>query len=184
VGFWTATGVATAALIPALTYFMTVDLGLSAGSLGLVISAFSLGSLGGSLAASRLTHGRLGILFLAGIGCTGLALIAVSTQSSPVVLAGVSFLAGGLNSVGLISYVTIRGSSTPDALLGRVGATTRMMSVGLQPLGAAMARLLLDVVAGRITLRLMGVAVVVATIFFALVGPLRTARAPDVAPST
>jgi MFS family permease len=181
VGFWTATGVATAALIPALTYFMTVDLGLSASSLGLVISAFSLGTLGGSLAASRLTRGRLGVLFLAGIGCTGLALIAVSTQSSPVVLAGISFLAGSLNSVGLISYVTIRASSTPDALLGRVGATTRMMSIGLQPLGAAVAGLLLDLVAGGITLRIMGVGVVVSTIAFALVGPLRTARAQDMA---
>jgi ENTS family enterobactin (siderophore) exporter len=180
VGYWTATGVATAALIPVLVYFMTVDLRLGADSLGFVISAFSLGSLGGSLAAAQLTRGRLGILFLAGIGFTGLVLIVVSTLSSPLAMAGVAFLAGTTNSIGLIAYVTIRASSTPDALLGRVGATTRMLSVGLQPLGAAGAGLLLDAVAGGPTLALMGLIVVVATIAFAFVGPLRNARAPRV----
>ena len=178
VGYWTSTGVATAALIPAITYFITIDLGLSSDSLGLVISAFSLGTLGGSLAATRLTRGRLGLLFLAGIGTTGLLLIVVSTQTSPLVVAAVSFVAGTFNSIGLIAYVTIRASSAPNELLGRVGATTRMLSIGLQPLGAAGAGLLLDVIAGAGTLRLMGISVVVATIVFALVQPLRSARAP------
>jgi ABC-type branched-subunit amino acid transport system permease subunit len=142
------------------------------------VSAFSLGSLGGSLAASQLTRGRLGILFLAGIGFTGLALIVVSLLSSPLAMAGVAFLAGLTNSVGLIAYITIRASSTPDDLLGRVGATTRMLSVGLQPIGAAVTGLLLDVVRGAPTLRLMGIVVVLATCSFAFARPLRTAAAP------
>jgi MFS family permease len=182
VGYWTTTGIATAALIPALAYFMTVDLGLAPDSLGLVISAFSLGSLGGSLAASQLTRGRLGVLFLSGIGFTGLALIAVSTQTSPIVLAVIAFLAGTTNSIGLIAYVTIRASSTPDELLGRVGATTRMLSIGLQPLGAAAAGILLDVLAGGMTLRVMGLIVVGGTAVFAALGPLRGARPPKPAP--
>jgi hypothetical protein len=176
VGYWTTTGIATAALIPALTYFMTVDLALAPDSLGLVISAFSLGSLGGSLAASQLTRGRLGVLFLAGIGFTGFALIAVSTQTAPIVLAAIALVAGTTNSIGLIAYVTIRASSAPDELLGRVGATTRMLSIGLQPLGAAVAGVLLDVVAGGMTLRIMGLVVVGGTAVFAAVGPLRHAR--------
>jgi hypothetical protein len=184
VAYWTATGVATAALIPALTYFITVDLRLAADSLGLVISAFSLGSLGGSLAASQLTRGRLGVLFLAGIGFTGLALIVVSMLSSTLAMAVVAFIAGTTNSVGLIAYVTIRASSTPGELLGRVGATTRMLSVGLQPLGAAAVGFLLDAVAGGPTLRLMGLLVVAATVVFAFVGPLRNARAPRAEPAT
>jgi predicted MFS family arabinose efflux permease len=176
-GYWTATGIATAALIPAITYFVTVDLGHAPDALGLIISAFSLGTLAGSLAATRLTRGRLGILFLAGIGTTGALLVVVSTQSAPLVVAGIAFVAGAFNSIGLIAYVTIRASSAPDDMLGRVGATTRMLSIGLQPLGAAGAGLLLDAIAGAGTLRVMGLTVVAATLVFALVEPLRSARA-------
>ena len=179
VGYWTTTGIATAGLIPALTYFITVDLGHGADALGLIISAFSLGSLGGSLVASQLTRGRLGMLFLGGVGFTGVTLIVVSSQTSPLVLALIAFMAGTTNSIGLIAYVTIRASSAPDELLGRVGATARMLSIGLQPLGAAVAGILLDVVAGGATLRLMGIVVIAGTIVFALVGPLRAAKAPE-----
>lgn len=177
VAYWTVTGVATAGLIPAMTYYVTIDLGQTADAFGLIVSAFSLGSLGGALAASQLTRGRLGTLFLAGIGTTGVLVIGVGTAGGVPVIATLALLAGITNSIGLIAYVTIRASSTPDELLGRVGATARMVSVGLQPIGALAAGLLLDAVSGGSTLRLMGFLVVCATAGFALVPPLRNAHA-------
>ena len=176
VAFWGAVSVGTAGLIPALAYFITIDRRLEPDSLGLVISAYSLGSLFGALLAARLTHGRLGPLLLVGNGLTG-ALIVLLTGASVPVMAGLALVAGIANTVVLVSYVTIRASSTPDELLGRVGATARMISVGLQPIGAAGAGLLLDAVSGTTTMRLMGIFLVLSSLAFASSGTLRNARA-------
>jgi MFS family permease len=178
VGYWTVTGIATAGLVPALTYFLTVDQGHGDDALGFVLSGYAIGSLVGSLLAAQLTQRRLGILFLAGTGTAGLILTVVSAGLALPAQVGLAFLFGTVNSVGLIAYVTIRASLTPDELLGRVGATARMLSIGLQPIGAAVAGVLLDTVAGGQTLRLMGLIVVGASIAFAFVGPLRNAREP------
>jgi MFS transporter, ENTS family, enterobactin (siderophore) exporter len=181
VAFWASVGIGTAGLIPALTYFMTKDLGLSADFLGLVIGAYSLGSLAGGLLAARLTHGRLGPLLIGGNALTGLLLIALSTTHNPGLMAGLSLVAGVANTLVLVSYVTIRASTTPDELLGRVGATTRMVSVGLQPVGAAIAGLLLDAVAGGPTMRVMGGILVAASLVGLLAPSLRHARAAPAA---
>jgi MFS family permease len=181
VAFWASVGIGTAGLIPALTYFMTRDMGLSPDFLGLVIGTYSLGSLAGGLLAARLTRGNLGPLLLGGNALTGLLLIALSATGNPGLMAGLSLVAGVANTLVLISYVTIRASSTPDELLGRVGATTRMVSVGLQPIGAAVTGLLLDVVAGASTIRVMGAALVVASLVGILLPSLRRARAAPAA---
>jgi ENTS family enterobactin (siderophore) exporter len=175
--FWAATGIATAGLIPVLTYFVTRDLSLGAEALGLVISTYSIGTLIGALVAARLTRGGLGPLLLGGNLITGLLVISLSVLGSPILLAAASFVAGIANAQVLISYVTIRASSTPDELLGRVGSTTRLVSIGLQPIGAATAGLLLDAVAGGRTLQLMGIVIVGASIGGVLSPALRTARA-------
>jgi ENTS family enterobactin (siderophore) exporter len=177
VAFWASVGIGTAGLIPAFTYFMTRDLGQGADLLGLVIGAYSLGSLAGGLVAARLTHGGLGPLLLGGNALTGLLLIALGTSDNPAMMAGLSLAAGVANTLVLVSYVTIRASSTPDELLGRVGATTRMVSMGLQPVGAAVAGLLLDAVAGGSTIRVMGGILVATSLVGLLVRPLRHASA-------
>ena len=47
----------------------------------------------------------------------------------------VSLVAGFSNALVLIGYITLRAAVTPDHLLGRVGSTARMVSLGLQPIG-------------------------------------------------
>lgn len=176
IAFWGAVSIGTAGLIPALAYFITVDRRLEPSAFGLVISAYSLGSLGGALLAARLVHGRLGPLMLVGNGVTG-ALLIVLTGASVPIMAALALVTGIANMVVGVSYITVRASSTPDALLGRVGATARMVSVGLQPIGAAGAGFLLDAVSGTTTMRLMGVFLIVATLAFMSSGALRDARA-------
>jgi len=51
--FWASSQVVTAALATALTYYVTRDRGLPADVLGIILSAFGVGSLLGSLAAGR-----------------------------------------------------------------------------------------------------------------------------------
>ena len=98
VAFWGATGIATAGLIPVLTYFVTRDLHHGSETLGLVISAYSVGTLVGALLAARLTKGRLRPLLLGGNLLTGLLVIWLSLIADPALLALVSFVSGISNA--------------------------------------------------------------------------------------
>ncbi len=175
--FWTFNGLGNAALIPALTYYMTRDLGLSPADLGLVLSAFGLGALGGALAAMRLTRGPLGPLLLGGNLAQSLLLVAITTGVGVPVMALLA-MAGGIAAEQVaVAYVTIRATVTPDELLGRIGSATRVLSVGMQPLGLLVGGILLDAVHGAATLRFMGVFLVLVTAAFALSATMRSARA-------
>jgi MFS family permease len=60
IGYWGAVSAATAALVPALSFFVTVDLERGPELFGIVGSAWSIGYLGGSLASGRFSADRLG----------------------------------------------------------------------------------------------------------------------------
>ncbi len=179
VAYWGAIGILTAGLVPALTFLLEAERGEGPDTFGLVLSAYSLGTLAGALVGARLTRGDLGLLLVVGGLVVGGAIVAVTLVVPPTLVAGISFVAGIANSLVLVSYVTIRASATPNELLGRIGATTRMISVGLAPIGAAIAGVLLDAVGGASTLRAMGVGLVVAAVLAALTPTLRSARAPS-----
>ena len=51
---WTTTSIITAGLTTALIFYLTIDRDLGAGVVGLVLSAFAVGSLAGSVVAARL----------------------------------------------------------------------------------------------------------------------------------
>jgi MFS family permease len=182
--YWGAIGILTAGLIPALTYLIERERGQGPDSFGLVISAYSLGTLLGALGAARLTRGRLGVLLVGGGLVVGGVIFAIAFVVPTDWVAGLSLVGGVANSLVLVSYVTIRASSAPDELLGRVGATTRMISVGLSPLGAAIAGILLDAVGGELTLELMALGLIVSAVAAGLSPTLRAARAPGRAVAT
>lgn len=174
--FWGTLMIGEAALIPAATFLITRDLGLGAEVVGLVVSAFGLGSLGGSIAAGFLAKRSFGVPLLAGNAVSAVALIALSTQSTVPPLVALAFVSGIANSIVLVTYVTLRASVTPNELLGRVGSTARTVSLGLQPIGFLAAGLLLDLVAGRATIGLMGVFLLAASVVFGSSATLRSAR--------
>ena len=62
------------------------------------------------------------------------------------------------------------------ALLGRVGATARTLSVGLMPIGSLVAGIALDAVGGQATLAAMGGLILVVVVVFALMPDVRRAR--------
>ena len=94
----------------------------------------------------------------------------------PVIVGG-SLFAGVLNTNVLVAYITLRTLLSPDALLGRVGATARTLSVGLMPVGALVTGVLLDTIGGAATLALMGGLLVAAAAVFSLMPNVRRARA-------
>ena len=76
----------------------------------------------------------------------------------------------------------MRGTITPDALLGRVGATARMVSIGLQPVGLLIGGALLDVVGGEETLLIVAGVTLAVTLLFGLSRALREAVAGTAGP--
>jgi hypothetical protein len=65
---------------------------------------------------------------------------------------------------------------SPDALLGRVGATARTLSVGLSPIGSLAAGLALDAVGGTFTVVAIGLLLIVVGLGFATRPAVRRAR--------
>jgi MFS family permease len=154
---------------------MTVDRGLQADAVGLAFAAFGGGSLLGALASSRVVKGRIGRLMMLGTAVTGVTTVILALVTFMPAILALSFLAGLGESFVLVSYITLRAGLTPDSLLGRIGSTTRTVSLGLQPVGMLAGGILLDLAGGGRTLMLFGVAIVLLSGIAALFPVLRDA---------
>ena len=172
---WTTTSIITAGLTTALIFYLTIDRDLGAGVVGLVLSAFAVGSLAGSVVAAHFAFKPVGRVMLLGAVGIGVSLVVAAGAPVPVIVA-VSLVAGVLNTNVLVAYITLRTMLSPDVLLGRVGATARTLSVGLMPVGALVTGILLDAIGGAETLTIMGALLVVAAGGFALLPRVRNAR--------
>jgi hypothetical protein len=63
------------------------------------------------------------------------ALIVLAVTAEVPVMLAVSAVAGVAQSLVLLTYITLRTVYSPDELLGRIGSTARVLSLGLQPIG-------------------------------------------------
>jgi ENTS family enterobactin (siderophore) exporter len=174
--FWTSISILIAPLVTAITVLITRDLELEPSVLGLVLAAYGVGALIGSLLTARLI-GRAwpGQLLLGGSLVMGIALVAVSLVTLVPVLLGVAVVAGAGQSLILVTYMSLRTAYSPDALLGRIGATARTISLGLQPIGLLVGGLLVDLTNGSTTIALIGVCVAGVSLAFTPVRALRRA---------
>ena len=129
IALWTAIQVISAGLTTALIFYVTQDRGLGTAVVGIVLSAFALGALGGSLLAARMAPRAVGPVMLGGAVGFGLTLV-ISVGAPVPLMVAMALLAGILNANVLVAYVSLRTMLSPDALLGRVGATARTLSVG------------------------------------------------------
>ncbi len=178
IALWTTTSVIYAGLTSGLIFYITIDRGLGSGVVGLVLSAFAVGALGGSLVAARMAFQAVGRVMLVANVVMGMTLVVIAFDAPVAVFVGAAFVAGTLEANVAVSYLTLRTQLSPDALLGRVGATARTISIGLMPIGALVAGALLDAIGGTATLALMGVASIAVGLGFALLPDVRHARVP------
>jgi MFS family permease len=177
--FWGATSILSAPIVTALTIHITRDLGYEASILGLVLTAFGIGTVAGSLLTARTSvRRRVGWVLLGGNLLTAAALLCVAVAVDVAFLLASAVVAGIAQSLVLVTYLTMRTAFSPDALLGRIGSTARTISLGLQPVGLLTGGALLDLLGGARVLALMGVAVAGVSLVFALVRPLRGASLP------
>lgn len=174
---WTTTSVIFAGFTSVLIFYITIDRGLGEAVVGIVLSAFAVGALLGSIVAARLAPKTVGAMMLGGAVTTGLAvLLAVGTPVPVMALA--AFVAGAVNANMLVAYISLRTMLSPDALLGRVGATARTLSVGLSPIGALAAGLALDAAGGTTTMVAIGALLVLTGSLYAVSPRIRRARLP------
>jgi hypothetical protein len=136
-----------------------------------------VGYTGGAVLAGRFAKGRLGLFMLgANVASAGWLLLFVLVQH-PLAQAIGAIGAGASGALVLISYITLRATIPPDHLLGRVGSTARMLSLGLSPIGVLVGGILLDGIGGRPTMLLIAGALVLVSIAFVFSRPLRSAVA-------
>jgi MFS family permease len=175
IAYWGVMSIATAAIVQALTFYITVDRHFGAELFGFVGSAWSVGYLVGSLVVGRLSGRRVGVHMLVAGGAVGAALLAIAASPLPAIYLLAAFALGVALGIQLVSYITFRALVTPDALLGRVGSTARTISLGLQPIGFLGVGLVVDAAGGGAALAAMGGLAIGASLLFATSSTLRRA---------
>lgn len=112
-------------------------MGLSELSFGILLTTLALGSLAASLVVERVERrlGRSRLLLVSAVLIS--ATIAVPGLTANAWLVGLSFVLSGFGIV-LWNVVTVslRQRIVPDALLGRLNASYRLLAWGSQPIGA------------------------------------------------
>lgn len=143
--------------------YMTRTLGLSPGTIGLVFGLAGAGGLLGAVVAARLSA-RLGLgraIFYGIVLASAGELVIVGAGGPQLVAALILVGAEGLVELGAALYVINAGSLQqaipPERLLGRVGATSDLITLGAAPLGALAGGLLGQSIGLRATVAVAGV---------------------------
>jgi MFS family permease len=174
--FWGAISILTAPLVTALAVHITRDLHHPPSILGLILASYGVGTVIGALVSARgIGRGQIALVLLGGNIVTGMSLVVVAATDQIPILVGAGFVSGIAQSMVLVTYITLRTVLSPDALLGRIGSTARTISLGLQPVGLLAGGALIDLTSGSTTLAVMGAAVALISLAFALVPGLRHA---------
>ena len=169
--------------------FAVREAGLSAAIVGVVFAFGGLGFLAASLALDRLSR-RIGLgpTLLAGMCATALGweMISWAPESGPRAIVHLS-IAWACENCGaglcFLSYVSLRQGLTPAALLGRVIATTRFMTIAAAPAGALAGGVLGGAIGLRESIMMIGLAGIALAVAAMLYSPLKALkRMPEAAP--
>jgi MFS family permease len=125
-------------------------LGLAPSAYGLVLTAMAVGGLIASATVDPLRR-RLGVRALLMLDCIGTVLLVAPAALGLGVWPTIAGLvvAGAGASIWRVLVATIRQNVTPEHLLGRVYAASRVISWGTIPLGSALAGVLAELTSLR-----------------------------------
>jgi len=135
-GIWNLLTTASGAVF---VLFATEDLHVSTAGFGLLFSAGAVGSILGSVFATRVirTVGA-GTALLTAVVVSGLAYFVVALTSNAYLVGVMGALGGFLAIVWNVITVSLRQAIIPDELLGRVNSVYRFLGWGMMPIGAAL----------------------------------------------
>ncbi len=138
--------------------YLTRELGLSPGLIGLVFSAGSIGGLIGAVLAGRAAQQfGLGPTLIVSVFVGGAALLLVPLASGSLfvvsaLLIASFFVSSASNPIYNVNQVSLRQAITPDRVQGRMNATMRFIVWGTIPIGSLLGGLLGSVIGLRETL--------------------------------
>ena len=119
--------------------FATEDLHVSTAGFGLLFSAGAVGSILGSVLATRIIRGvGAGAALLTAVAVSGLAYFVVALTSNAYLVGAMGAIGGFLAIVWNVITVSLRQAIIPDELLGRVNSVYRFLGWGMMPIGAAL----------------------------------------------
>lgn len=135
-GVWNLLTTASGAVF---VLFATEDLHVSTAGFGLLFSAGAVGSILGSVLATRIIRGvGAGLALRAAVVISGLAYFVVALTSNAYVVGVMGAIGGFLAIVWNVITVSLRQAVIPDELLGRVNSVYRFLGWGMMPIGAAL----------------------------------------------
>jgi MFS family permease len=168
------------AVLTVLILFAVEELGMSAGTLGIVLSIGAVGALLGAVSTDWIAH-RVGLgRTLIGAAVIGdVAPLAIPATPggvwAPAILATAFFIQGvGVTGCNVHAMV-IRQTVTPDRLRGRTNATYLFLALGVIPIGAVLGGWLGDAVGLRAAL-LVSTLGLLSTCLFLIFSPVRRVR--------
>jgi MFS family permease len=165
----------------AMTFRIVRDLGQSPAAFGLTLTGLGVGTMLGALYASRLGPGtNVARVALVAVVVMGVPLVAAAVIPSLPAIVALTALSGAGEAALVVVYISVRAANSPDALLGRIASTARVMALALMPIGSLIGGVLIDAVGGTATLAILGSAMCVLALGFSQVGALRSASlTPD-----
>ncbi len=160
----------------ALTFRIVRDLGLSPAAFGLALTGLGVGTLVGSIFATRLGHQtNVARVMIIAVLVLGAPLIGAAFIDSLPAIVALTALAGAGEAALVVIYVSVRAANSPDALVGRIASTARVVALALMPIGSIIGGILIDTVGGSNTLAVMGTLMCVLGLAFTQVRGLRAA---------
>ena len=164
-----------------LVLFAVRNLGLGDFGFGLFLIPGALGGIAGSIVAPHLRHYRLRPVLVVSIALSGLSYAAMAVQTHVVPAALLLAVTVGGAMVWNVLTLALRQRTIPDELLGRVGASYRLLVYVGMPLGAFAGGWLAEALSVKAAILIGGlglVAMAIVTIFIPLDGSRRTAPKP------
>ena len=159
--------------------YLVRDLGLTPGTIGLILGVGSVGFLIGALLPDRIQR-RIGlgptIVLSALFDGLALFLVPLAPAANPIPFLIAAQMGIGFGQVVYnVSQVSLRQAITPDNMLGRMNATMRFIVFGTIPVGAVIGGTLGSTIGLRETL-FVGAAGSTLAFLFVLFSPVRTLR--------
>lgn len=152
------------ALIPALTFFILKSLHGNSTQVGIAVSVYALGSLLGTLLATKTPQDSEPFVAIIGQGFMIFSSIMMSLSNGPGLMLISSTLLGLGEGILLVCYLTIRSRRVPEQVLGRVSSSASMLTQGMGTFGLLVVGACLSSLGGHITWMVLAALSMVGTI--------------------
>jgi len=167
----------------AWTFRIVHDLGYSPAIFGLTLTGLGVGSVAGSAISARLgQQTNVARVLLASVVVMAVPLAATAFVSSVPALVFLAAISGAGETALAVVYIATRAANSPDALVGRIASTARVMALGLMPIGSLIGGYLIDTISGTGALLVMGISMLAIAAVFSQVKSLRAASFAPGAP--